>query len=290
MAARAHEPAVEGLAKVVPARRGRQNRLVNDLGEDVRGRRGLPVGFARQQTEGDHRQRPEIGGRADGIAPHRLLGRHVKGRAEDRPRRGGRRALVIGRRRVVEQLGDAEVEHLDEGRAVVARGEQQVLGLQIAVHHARRVRPIERQRRLPQPLDHQRRGLRFRAGNGPQIAALQEFHHQEGGAVELVGHVGVDHPHHVLALQTHPDARLAPETLDGAPVEPGVSVQKLERQKLARAPVFDHEDRTHTPRAEVPNRSILAPQAGRHLRRSRHGAVEGRDLSLTRRSTPGAVS
>ena len=93
-------------------------------------------------------ERVEVGAAVDGIARD-LLGRHVLGRPEDGE--AAQRALPVGRgplaRLSVERDGHAEVEQLDLGRLAVA-GQHQVLRLEVAVHEARRVRRLERLRRL----------------------------------------------------------------------------------------------------------------------------------------------
>ena len=71
-----------------------------------------------------------------------LLGRHVRGRADH-----ARRSRSAPSRRVAAcaELGDAEVEHLDEvGDRASRRHEEDVVGLEIAVDDAARVRGAER--------------------------------------------------------------------------------------------------------------------------------------------------
>ena len=52
--------------------------------------------------------------------------------------------VVRARSLAVNELGQAEVEHLDEGGVVAARDEEDVLGLEVAVDDAVRVRGRER--------------------------------------------------------------------------------------------------------------------------------------------------
>jgi hypothetical protein len=79
-----------------------------------------------------------------------LLGAHVRGRADDQA--GAR--LVRLRSAVAGELGDAEVEHLDEVLVVAADDEIDVLGLEVAVDDALLVR--RRQRRAALGHDGQR--------------------------------------------------------------------------------------------------------------------------------------
>ena len=72
--------------------------------------------------------RARVGGPARG-----LLGRHVLGRAH-RHARAGQAALARGLG--LGRLGDAEVEHLDEVGGAVARDQEDVLGLEVAVDDA----------------------------------------------------------------------------------------------------------------------------------------------------------
>jgi hypothetical protein len=77
-------------------------------------------------------ERPDVGAPVDVAPRHHLLRAHVLRRAEHRPGLGG----VIG----VLDLGDAEVEHLDDAPVVAPIGEEQVRGLEVAVDDAERMR------------------------------------------------------------------------------------------------------------------------------------------------------
>ena len=79
----------------------------------------------REHLEGHAADGVEVGPRPD-VLRHRLLGRHVGGGADRRPRRGEERARL----HLVRRLGDAEVGDL---HAPVDR-DHQVLGLEVAVH------------------------------------------------------------------------------------------------------------------------------------------------------------
>jgi hypothetical protein len=109
--------------------RERPRGLVEHSVED--GHRALPRPrtFAGEHLVEHHPQRPQVGSRVDGITPH-LLRRHVVWRPE----------RVAGSRPVVARdLGDPEVHDL--GHAV--RGDEDVLGLDVAVNDASLVRRAE---------------------------------------------------------------------------------------------------------------------------------------------------
>ena len=77
-----------------------------------------------------------------------------------------------------EHLGDAEVEHLDAGRAVGARGEEEVGGLEVAVDDAERVRLGERLAGLQHVVDGLGRGEVAALLERPrEVAALEVLHH-----------------------------------------------------------------------------------------------------------------
>jgi hypothetical protein len=116
-----------------------------------------------------------------------LLGRHVHRRAHQRAGPRPVHAAVVGR-----QLGDPEVEHL---RALPAEHrriahDEDVLGLEVAVDHARGVRRPERRAdhpRQPQRLDHaEPAGL---AQPAVHRVALEQLHHDERAAVAVIAEV-----------------------------------------------------------------------------------------------------
>ncbi len=95
--------------------------------------------FVQEHTEPEH-----VRARAH-FAALDLLGRHVRGRAQDLA--GGSDALRV------EQLGDAEIGYFDcvltqvagaRARPGCGHGEQHVLRLHVAVDHAEAVRVLER--------------------------------------------------------------------------------------------------------------------------------------------------
>ena len=93
----------------------------------------------REHLEEDHAQRIDVGAVVDVGPTLALLGRHVVGRSHD-----GAGARLVRREVVgVRQLGQAEVQHLDEVLDAVALDEEDVLWLEIAVDDAVAVGGVE---------------------------------------------------------------------------------------------------------------------------------------------------
>jgi hypothetical protein len=116
--------------------------------EGIAHRREWPA--ATDDLEHHDPERVDIGAVVD-ADPTRLLGRHVLGRPEHHAGlRLERREASFGH-----QLREPEIEQLDLGPAVLARQQEDVVGLEVAVHEALVVRRDQRRRGL---VDH-RRGL-----------------------------------------------------------------------------------------------------------------------------------
>jgi hypothetical protein len=124
--------------------RRRQRRLRQQALENGGRRRALE-----RQLPGGHLVEHDAGGkqvaaRVD-LLPARLLGRHVRhrpdGRAETRQviRPARRRGKVVARSAALGQLRDAEIEDLDRA----APGDEEVRGLDVAMHDALRVSGLE---------------------------------------------------------------------------------------------------------------------------------------------------
>ena len=106
----------------------------------VRAERELPG----QHLEEEDAERVEIALRGRLFAA-RLLGRHVLRRSEDGPLRG--------EARVHREVGEPEVEDLDEVLPPAARAEEDVVALQVAVNDAEVVRAGERGAHLLEDID-----------------------------------------------------------------------------------------------------------------------------------------
>jgi hypothetical protein len=134
--------------------------------------------------EEDDAQGVEIRARVEGLAL-RLLGRHVPRRSEDRARLRLHGIELAGL--VVEHLGDAEVEDLENLAGFARRshfGEEQIVGLEIAVNDAFGVRLGQRAQGLQCRVDCVR-GAEPRAA-GDALAegfAVEQLH----GQIELTG-------------------------------------------------------------------------------------------------------
>jgi hypothetical protein len=134
--------AVEEQLPVLQMRRQARDRVLRVhqcQAERVRARVGQAAG---QQLVGEHAHAVQVGAAIDGFAA-RLLGRHVAAAADRQP--GGGDAAAVG----IALEGDAEVGE----QRPVGVVEQHVLGLDVAVHDAARVRVLERGQQRAQHLD-----------------------------------------------------------------------------------------------------------------------------------------
>ncbi len=175
-----------------------------------------------------------------------LLGRHVLGRAADEAGAGERGALVVG---AVDDLGDAEVEHLDEVGLVAPLLHHDVLGLEIAVDDAGAVRVGERREHLGDDAHHAGLGQRPLAGeHGVQVLALHVLHGDVHGAV--FGLAEVEHADGVGVVQAAGGLGLALEAGDGALVAEEGLAQHLEHDRLVEVDLDGLVDLAHAALAE----------------------------------------
>ncbi len=167
-----------GRVRLALARRHR--RLVDVLGEHFH--RVLPV--ERQVPGGhlveDHADRVEIAALVE-RRPGGLLGRHVLRRPTDH---------VVARQTrhvAVEDLGDAEVEHLDEVGLVAPLLDHDVFRLEIAVDDVVRVRFTQRREHLRHDVAEPLLGERpVVAKHDAQVLSLHQLHGDEEPAVGVV--------------------------------------------------------------------------------------------------------
>ena len=97
-------------------------------------------------------ERVHVGSRV-GAQSHRHLGRHVRGRSEERSGVGHLAVAAL-------DLGDAEIDHLHEVVLAAERREKQVLGLHVAVDDPVLVRLGERAGGLADDVNRSRRSER----------------------------------------------------------------------------------------------------------------------------------
>ena len=112
--------------------------------------------------------------------PSHLLGRHIGRRADRGSRVGQRRHRRRRRGLVVDELGDAEVEHLH----VAARRNDDVGGFQVAMDDAPGVRRLERVGELESPFDQLIR-RHLLADARVERPALEQLHHEIRTALVL---------------------------------------------------------------------------------------------------------
>ncbi|HEY8429920.1 MAG TPA: hypothetical protein VIL20_16170, partial [Sandaracinaceae bacterium] len=182
--------------------------------------------MAGEHLVGDEGEAVDVAAGVDGAA-RELLGAHVPRRADDG---AAQREL----RRVAGPLllGDPEVAHFDEVGLVAARGEQDVVGLEIAVHDAARVRFAQRTRDLRDDAIHAREGHRSRGERVGERRALHELHHDEQAPVlELPEIVELDR---VRVREPDDDLALPIEALAQRLVAAVRRVQNLDRDVARR--------------------------------------------------------
>jgi hypothetical protein len=145
----------------------------------------LAIVRAIRQLPGDHlveqdAERVEIALRR-GVFTARLLGRHVLGRAKHG---------ALGREpRIARECGQSEIEDLHEVAPTTARGQHDVVALEIAVHHAEVVGTREGGAHLLEDVDRARHRHRTLAALVRERLADEVLHHQVELAVLRFAHV-----------------------------------------------------------------------------------------------------
>ena len=216
----------------------RARRLLEVSRQHAAGPRAREGGRARQHLVHDACQRVLIAA-AVHFGARRLLGAHVGGRAE-RHARGGER-VATG---LAHGVRDAEVG--DHG---VAPGQQNVLGLDVAVDDAPAVRVVERLGHFGGDLQRLGRGEPRLAGQAlAQRIAFDERHdvvQEPGGRARVVQRqdVGVS--------QVGGDVDFADKAL-GSHGRGNVGTQHLERDLAAVLHILGEKDRRHRPVAQLP--------------------------------------
>ncbi len=172
----------------------RLGRLGADQDQELAEQIGVPVRrVPAERLVEHHAEGPDVGALIEITVPARLLRRHVERRAEHAPRAREPRRLGGVHRRIGFDLGDAEVEQLDDALAVAGLREEEVRRLDVAVDDALVVRALQADAGLRR--DAEREVGRERAEALDQlmeILALEVLHHQEGQAPLLVAPRAVD--------------------------------------------------------------------------------------------------
>ncbi len=140
-------------------------------------------------------------------------------------------------------LRDAEVEHLHEVRIALARDEHHVLGLEIAVHDAQRVRAPEGARDLPGDVHRAPELEPALVDDLAQAAALDELEHQEERTVLELSEVRGRRD--VRVIDVGGGHRLALEARHDFGHAAHLRVEHLHREALAHVGVLGLVDRTH---------------------------------------------
>ncbi len=194
---------------------------VDVLHQHGHGRRGVEGRLSGQQLVGEDAQRVDVAARVGGLAG-RPLRRDVAGGSEDQPRLRGLGLIVAP-----QHAGDAEVEHLHDIGVAGLRDQDDVLGLQVAVHHALRVGLTHAVADLRHDVEravHRERAVALE--HVQQRSPAQELHDDVEAAVGQLP--GQEHPHHVGMVERGRDAGLAFEAPHGVAVVGQLGVEDLD--------------------------------------------------------------
>ncbi len=212
---------------------------------------GLEGEATGEHLEEDDAEGVEVG-RGPGVDRAAALGRHVLRRAED--------LADVGEPRVLRAAGDAEVEELDP----IAREDEHVLGLEVAVDDLEVVRAGEGARHLDADGERARDGQRPVGDDVGQAAPFEELHHQERRAVlglalvEDLDHVGVRQALRVLGLA---DEALAQDRVLGEAL-----VEDLDGAGPLHQLVLCLVDGRHPAHAQLPLDQVAPRQRGSDAR------------------------
>ena len=218
----------------------------------------------------EHRdaQRIDVASRIDDRFASGLLGRHVRRRSHH-----GAGLGVASAARFV-QLGDAEVDQLDEIRSLALVDEEHVVRLEVAVDDPVLVRRLQRAAALQHdgrhPAQrHRQPGLHDRL----QRSAMEEIHHEVMAA--SVGDVEVEDLDDVVVADDVHRARLVEEALDDALVRGVTRVKHLDRDLRPDRRVLAHVDGAHPPLAEELHHLVRAEETANHFVAVRRGHRDG---------------
>ena len=216
---------------------------------------------AGQHLVTDHAKRIDVGAMIKIGLRRSLFGRHVGRRAQ----RGAeaRAGFAIGG--IAYRLGDAEVGHHH-----VFAGDQDVLGLDVAVHDAGGMRVRQRIGHFRKKLGHVRKGNRIRPLQSlAQAVAFDEGHDVVKKAVRLAG---IEHAQDVRMVQARGDANLVLEAL-GSERHRDLRLEHLDGDLAMVPDVLGEIDRSGAADAELAFESVLAGQGQGQALRNRVHAV-----------------
>ncbi len=237
---RAGDDRRQGRGDVGPRRARIRRGRAAARGDEGVGRRVGPGRLAGEQLEQEGAERVQIGPRVHPGEPRDLLGRHVPGRAVG----------AVADVRLGEGAGDAEVGQDDAPAAL----QEDVAGLEIEVHHARRVRRAERvadgARQLDRLGDAVLAGLAREPAGGQHLregGALDELHGEELLAVRLPD---VEDAGDVAVRDAARELDLAAEALDHRALVGEIATQHLQRDDVVQLGVERAVDVAHPSGAE----------------------------------------
>ena len=252
--------------------------LMHELGA-VEGGEGRGAG---EQLEEDDAGGVDVDADVDGLADQ-LFGRHVPQGAEQLALEGEVGAGVAG------QLGEAEVEDLDEVEAAAVDAEA-IGGLEIAVDDAAVVGGLQGVADLEEDRLHARPGEAVLAGaDRRERLAAQEVHRVVGPAVgELAG---VDDVDDVGMIDGGGDLDLPQEALGDAALADQPHVHDLHGEALAEVAVPHGVDRAERALADLLDHVVAVSDASTEQRIARHGAsiVPGSRARVMRERPQNAV-
>ena len=164
-----------------------------------------------------------------------------------------------------EQLRHAEIEHLDLVAALVVDRDDDVVGLEVAVNDAERVRTVQGAGGLPE----EARGLLDAQAlhaleAPPERLSLQQLHHEV--RLPLVGHPEVEHLHCVRRLQLGGDLRLGREPSLRVLLLRGRELQELDGDARVERDVPRTPDLAHAALADEGLQLVAPTQEARGFR------------------------
>ena len=221
--------------------------VIDDLGRRSTGERDAAGG----QLEQHDAEREQIRAVVD-RSTERLLRGHVRHRPDDHP---GNRDLRLGDARRLgslgpDELGEAEVEHLDQATF----GPHQVRALDVAMHDAARVRFVERVSHLQADLDDLADCERALRDTRRQQLAFHVLHDDEVGAArfaDVVGHGDV------RRTQERRGPRFVEQARTAVRIRFEVGGKKLQRDRTTESNIFGAIDLAHASGAKALANAIV---------------------------------